>query len=422
MATTSGWLANLLGITTVQDESVDVTARAKLNFTGAGVTVTSNAETDAIDVTIGGGGATDTTNSTLVQETVETSTTSTTPVTAGTTFTLADDSDTLIDVEATCIEQGAGKSKTWNIRREFLQAGGVFIAEPAQEDLAGPKELGGATAATISILRTGTTGRVELVGVAATNHRWRIDRQIKRITAEAGVAVPAPTDFTTIDLTGLWLAPYAGGGADWTGSASAGTSSGRLLEDLGVTGVGTGTTIDGVAPAAFTGTERLYGPGTNTLLGASAGTVIILAKPTAAPADVPAAVNLPGLFGTQSAGEIQMAFSDAGLRVSAYDSVASAYQEAPAIAAASGAYHVFAARYTGTQVQASVDGSAFASASTPCDVPARSAAPTYLGANNAALGASADVLALLTADYAMTDAELADVIGVLNILFPTATP
>lgn len=44
----SGWLPNLLGITTVQSDGTDVTARRKLNFVGA--TVTSNAGTDAIDV------------------------------------------------------------------------------------------------------------------------------------------------------------------------------------------------------------------------------------------------------------------------------------------------------------------------------------------------------------------------------------
>jgi hypothetical protein len=42
---------------TIQDETTPRTARANLNFTGAGVTATDNAGTDSTDVTIPGGGA-----------------------------------------------------------------------------------------------------------------------------------------------------------------------------------------------------------------------------------------------------------------------------------------------------------------------------------------------------------------------------
>jgi hypothetical protein len=48
----SGWLPNLLGITKVQSDGTDVTARQKLNFVGA--SVTSNADTDSIDVELTG--------------------------------------------------------------------------------------------------------------------------------------------------------------------------------------------------------------------------------------------------------------------------------------------------------------------------------------------------------------------------------
>ena len=107
MATTSGWLANLLGITTVQSDGVDVTARAKLNYVN--MAVTSNADTDAIDVEVIDG-ATDTTNSDFAQLTTELETTNATETTAGATFALPTDSITTVDVQASAIVAGARTS------------------------------------------------------------------------------------------------------------------------------------------------------------------------------------------------------------------------------------------------------------------------------------------------------------------------
>jgi len=45
------------GYATVQDETTPLTARTKLNFTGAGVTCADNAGTTTTDCTISGGGA-----------------------------------------------------------------------------------------------------------------------------------------------------------------------------------------------------------------------------------------------------------------------------------------------------------------------------------------------------------------------------
>ena len=252
MATTSGWLANLLGITTVQSDGVDVTARAKLNFVN--MSVTSNADTDAIDVEVIDG-ATDTTNSDFAQLTTELETTNATETTAGATFALPTDSITTVDVQASAIVAGAPSAKVFNVRRHFLNDGGSVTAS-TQEDVGGPDVVGSALAATLAISNTGTTAAVKVTGVAATTIRWRVDRQAVRVTAPTAVT-PAP------DLVSI--SPSSGAAAGGTAVTLTGT---------GFTGA-TGATVGGVALSSFTVVDDTSITGTTGMHGAGAVDVVV---------------------------------------------------------------------------------------------------------------------------------------------------
>lgn len=252
MATTSGWLANLLGITTVQSDGVDVTARAKLNFRN--MSVTSNADTNAIDVEVIDG-ATDTTNSDFAQLTTELETTNATETTAGATFALPTDSITTVDVQASAIVAGATSAKIFNVRRHFLNDGGSVTAS-TQEDVGGPDVVGSALAATIAISNTGTTAAVKVTGVAATTIRWRVDRQAVRVTAPTAVT-PAP------DLVSL---------TPTTGTTSGGTAV--TLTGTGFTGA-TGATIGGVAVTSFVVVNDTTITGTTGMHSAGAVDVVV---------------------------------------------------------------------------------------------------------------------------------------------------
>lgn len=253
MATTSGWLANLLGITTVQSDGVDVTARAKLNFVN--MSVTSNADTDAIDVEVIDG-ATDTTNSDFDQTTVEETTTNgATETVPGSTVALPVDSITTIDLAAVAVQAGAAKAKIFNVRRHFLNDGGAVSAS-TQEDVGGPDEIGGALAAAVALEYTGTTARVERTGVAATTLRWRFDLQVVRVDAPA--AAPVAPDVTSISPS--------------SGSIAGGTAV--TLTGTGFTGA-TGATVGGVALSAFTVVSDTSITGTTGMHGAGAVDVVV---------------------------------------------------------------------------------------------------------------------------------------------------
>lgn len=129
----------------------------------------------------------------------------------------------------------------------------------------------------------------------------------------AGGGGITPVDETTLAASGLWLGSFSG--SPWSGTASAGASSGRNLSTLG-TLPGTGSAVDGVTPATFNGTNQALTDGVNTAenyITTTAYTVSLLLKPTAAAADT-TVYNNPGLV-TETGGNWGIVYSDAGVRV-----------------------------------------------------------------------------------------------------------
>ena len=204
-----------------------------------------------------GGAVLDTTNSTLTQSAYECETSDATPYNpAGATVALAADTTTTVDVEARCIEAGAGVTKVFNLRRHFLNAAGVITAS-TQEVVSGPDEVGGTLAADVNINYTGTTARVDVTGVAATDLRWRVDLQATQL--EAGV-------------TALNVASIA---------PSSGTIAGGTAVTLTGTGfsTATGATVGGVALTSFTVVDDTTITGTTGAHAAGAVDVVVT-RPT----------------------------------------------------------------------------------------------------------------------------------------------
>lgn len=358
--------------------------------------------------------------SSLAQSTTELTTNTDAATQAGATFSLTEDAITTVDVEARAMHSDGTKGKVFNVRRHFKNTNGTVTAL-AQRNLIPPAELGDPLAVSVAIENTGTTGRVDVVGLDAVGVNWRVDCQVVTLEAAAG----AWALLADMDASGLWTADFGGG--TWSGTASAGDSGGRDL--LEYNDVAVGTTVDGAVPARYNPNQATpachYGPANQDLWSATGGTTVQLAKPHAAAANASSTESNPGLFACPS-GIFQGGFSDAGYRVSVYDYAANpaGYKEAPAVAATEDAYHVFAARFTSTAVQASVDGSSFASASTASGPPTLSSGAIWIGANYggpSGLVVDADILCTITFARAITDAELATAITILKGLFPTAT-
>lgn len=237
------------------------------------------------------------------------------------------------------------------------------------------------------------------------------------------LTTPRPASGAAFDPAALSLAVWNRGSftaAPWAGTASAGGSGAVSLQDIFATVPTAGAAVDGFTPMANSGSQYLYAPECNAVWGASAGSIIVLAKPTAASANAAATVSNPGIVAVNGEGQFQMGFSTSGLRVSVYDPIATAYVEAPAIAAAHGSWHAFAARYTASAVQASVNGSLFASASEACNPPTLSASRIKVGSNFSTSGMVGDTMEVILCNFAVSDAQVAQVISYFKTRYPSA--
>lgn len=198
MSNISGWLPNLLGPASFQVDGVEsgVQRRETINLIGA--TVEDDSANERTNITLGDVSFT-TTNGDVVQSSAQLDTTDATPTTIGTTFALATDTVYVVDVQVESVLAGAGKAKIFNERRVLKNDAGTVTAA-AQETMSGPTELGGSLASSVAIAYTGTTGRVEVTGVASTDIRWKCNLQIASLTAAEGAVI---TEFDPSTITGL---------------------------------------------------------------------------------------------------------------------------------------------------------------------------------------------------------------------------
>jgi len=165
-----------------------------------------------------------------------------------------------------------------------------------------------------------------------------------------GLAARAAIDYpATLNLTGWWRASYST--APWVGSPSAGISASNNLV-LG-SEPGTGTIVNGYAPAGFDGVSDylLTAATTATLMSQSLYSWVILAK--AASAEAPAGTNPK--FIAETSAVYDMPFSTSGVSWRHVDAGGTTRTVGP-LACSVGVYHLITAGYDGANIFLNVDG------------------------------------------------------------------
>lgn len=232
----SSYLPDLIGPVTISNNGTAVPARGTIKFRGANFV--DDAENNEMTIELPDAQLT-TDNSDAPQETTEFETTNATPTTVGTTFSIPTNTILVVDIQAVVQRAGGDRTKVFNIRR-YLQNTNGTITAPAQENTMGPTEIGGALSCTVAITYTGTTARVEFTGIAATNLRVRLDRQVTTLAAgDPAIVVSAITPNT--------------------GTAAGGTSVSITVDSS--TGA-TGATVGGVALTGFAIADATHVTGT----------------------------------------------------------------------------------------------------------------------------------------------------------------
>lgn len=230
----SSYLPAMIGPVALKANGEAVQSRSTINFRGV---VATDDGSELTFATPDAGLTTD--NSDAPQETTEFETTDATPTTVGTTFSIPTNTVLVVDIQAVVQRAGGDRTKVFNIRR-YLQNSNGTITAPAQENTMGPTEIGGALSCTVAITYTGTTARVEFTGIAATNLRIRLDRQVTTLAAgDPAIVVSA-------------ISPN-------TGSAAGGTSVSITVDSS--TGA-TGATVGGVALTSFAIADATHVTGT----------------------------------------------------------------------------------------------------------------------------------------------------------------
>lgn len=152
-------------------------------------------------------------------------------------------------------------------------------------------------------------------------------------------------DPSLVALTGLWEAPWTGGGTGlWTGLASAGGTSGGQVLSNAIHPPSNGAPLNGKTPPSFDGVAQSLAStaGTTTFLAVTGFTVAVLFKPTATSAPTGSPNTEPAVFST-SDGNMAIEITSSGVKAFIFDGT---YKETPNWQpAAAGAWHLAIARY-----------------------------------------------------------------------------
>lgn len=165
-------------------------------------------------------------------------------------------------------------------------------------------------------------------------------------------------DPATLSLSGWWRASYAGD--PWVGVASAGASGARDL--TAGTAPGTGSALNGLAPADFNGsTHTLVNANTTAdFFSAAAWSMIVLFNADTAQAYGADEYDNESLISTTgaAAAEIGMAFSANGVSVWQADGGG---WPGVTVACGTAGWHLARAKYDGTDIKLSIDSGAYSS-------------------------------------------------------------
>lgn len=212
-----------------------------------------------------------------------------------------------------------------------------------------------------------------------------------------------------LNLNGWWRADYE---LPWASQPSAGASGKeRPLIINGNDGPVAGTPVNGFVPASFDGVEEMLGSPVEF-------TVIVLAKATAASAPAANYYDEPGLYTDDGGGFTALTFTSSGVRagISAPSTNQTAF-----IAQPTGQWFMAAMRYDGAQLRARVNSTDTAPvAVNDSPVPLY---PPRVGANYSYTSFfKGDILEVLRAPIALSDAELDGVRGYFNSRYGLTLP
>ena len=242
-----GFLPTALGPIRLKANGVEVSPRATIDWRGVVHSDDGSTMTLAFPDSL-----LTTDNSDAPQLTTEATVVGNTPTTIGATFSIPEGRFIRVNVQGLVVRDGASRGEVFDIERLIKNYGGT-VAASTQEALKTPANVGGSTGCDIQIEYTGTTGRIEFTGVAATTHRVRIDRQLTYLDA------PDPAIVVTA------ISPN-------TGTASGGTSVSITVDDS--TGA-TGATVGGVALTGFAIVDGTHVSGTTGAHAAGAVDVVV---------------------------------------------------------------------------------------------------------------------------------------------------
>lgn len=212
-------------------------------------------------------------------------------------------------------------------------------------------------------------------------------------------------DPATLSLTGWWRANFTS--APWVPTASAGSSGSRanLVAHTGT--VTAGTAQNSKTPAHFVAADLPNNDDVTTFFTTSAGTLIALVKPNAASAPSGNIYDDPAIYHDSNA-DIGLTFTTSGFGAFAYDgSYKSKY-----VACATGAYHLVMMRWNGSTLGLTLDSAP--ESTTACSTLTILTGATVVGEGYAGGFLVADILELIMAKTAFTNATYANIKSYVN--------
>jgi hypothetical protein len=174
----------------------------------------------------------------------------------------------------------------------------------------------------------------------------------RRRASSGGTSVPS-FNLTSLSWSTLYMPSFTG--SPWTGTASAGASSGRnLTTNPNVPTVGTAQ--NGYTPATFNGTNqglRNTGVASNQMWSTGSGTILALIKPAGSVAATGNIYDDAGII-LESGGDVGLTYTNDGIRCFA---ASAGYKSRVAVAPASSFYLVMA-RWNGSVLGLTVNSGA----------------------------------------------------------------
>jgi hypothetical protein len=216
-------------------------------------------------------------------------------------------------------------------------------------------------------------------------------------------------DPASLSLTGWWRASYAG--SPWAPTASAGSSGGNGNLTEATNPPATGAAVNGFTPADGDGSnDRLVSAAaTLSLLTLTAGTIIVLFNADTAGANTGFWYANPSLVSDDSGGGLGLHYTTSGITAT----LNGATEANVTLPAATGGWHMVMMRWSGSSLEASLDGGAVSSDAFTT-ISGLGGSMRLFANYNAAAFFDGKILEVMTMSSAISDASVANIKSYLN--------